>query len=106
MNINSVSEMVQVLHRIESLASNWVLPTSSDADPSQNAHKDIQDVCRSITVTLDNILLDHVEDDDVGSDNESENVFHKEEGSVVNIPIYSLSLVYLKSPLFFSTTII
>ena len=34
---------------------------------------------------LDNILLDRVEDDDVGSDNESENVFHKEEGSSTNI---------------------
>ena len=34
---------------------------------------------------LDNILLDRVEDDDVSSDNESENVFHKEEGSSTNI---------------------
>ena len=84
MNINSVSEVVQVLHCISSLASNWVLPTSSDADPSQNAHKDIRDVCRSITVTLDNILLDHVEDDNVGSDNESKNVFYKEESSSTN----------------------
>ena len=69
MDIESVNEVVQVLHRIESLASNWVLPTSSDADPSWNAYKD---VCRSITVTLDDILLDRVEDDDVGSDNESD----------------------------------
>ena len=29
-------------------------------------------MCRSITVTLDDILLDRVEDDDVGSDNESD----------------------------------
>ena len=79
-----MSEVVQVLHCISSLASNWVLLTSSDADPSQNTHKDIRDVCRSITVTLDNILLDHVEDDNVGSDNESKNVFYKEESSSTN----------------------
>ena len=72
MDIESVNKVVQVLHRIESLASNWVLPTSSDADPSWNAYKD---VCRLITVTLDDILLDRVEDDEVGSDNESDFFF-------------------------------
>ena len=75
MDIESVNEVVQVLHRIESLASNWVLPTSSDADSSQTAYEGIRNVCRSITVTLDDILLDRVEDDDVGSDDDSDNVF-------------------------------
>ena len=84
MNIDSVSEVVQVLHHIKSLAFNWVLPTSSNADPLWNVYKDIWDVCRSITITLDDILLDYVEDDDISSDNESENVFHKEEGSSNN----------------------
>ena len=75
MDIESVNEVVQVLHRIQSLASNWVLPTSSDADFSRTAYEDIRNVCRSITVTLDDILLDRVEDDDVGSDDDSDNVF-------------------------------
>ena len=75
MDIESVNEVVQVLHRIESLASNWVFLTSSDADSSRDAYKDIQDMCRSITVMLDDILLDRVEDDDVSSDNDSDNVF-------------------------------
>ena len=90
MNIDSVSEVVQVQHCIESLTSNWVLLTSSDAGPSRNAYKDIREVCRSITVTLDDILLDCVEDDDVSSDDESENVFHKEEGLSTNTIFFGL----------------
>ena len=39
---------------------------------------------------LDDILLDRAEDDDVGSDNESENVFHKEEGSSTNTISFGL----------------
>jgi hypothetical protein len=74
MNVDSVNEVMQVLHRIESLASTWVLPTSSDAESSRNAYERIRSVCRSIAGTLDDVLLDRVEDSDADSDNEPDNV--------------------------------
>ena len=68
MDIGSVNEVMQVLHRIESLASTWVLPASSDAEPSRNTYEEIRGVCRSIAGTLDDILLDRVEDSDGDSE--------------------------------------
>jgi len=74
MTVESVSEIIQTLRLIESSTSHWSVTISSDSDSSRSAYESVRSLCKSIAITVDELLLDVENGDNGSSDEECDSV--------------------------------